>query len=95
MKTIMDLINDIKANKTSGASELAIQALQVIKQAAISSNAPDIDNFILELRKITDFLAECRPSMVTLRNCAHQFNSRLHNYISMEKNNGINAHSLC
>lgn len=77
MKTIQDLIKEIILDRQSGASELAVRALQVIKSAILAGRAVDKDSFTGELREVTDILAGCRPSMAAIKNCVRQFNQWL------------------
>ncbi len=49
---IISLIDEIKSDKTHGASELARQAVEVLKSAAERSQADSAHDFLLEQRDI-------------------------------------------
>jgi translation initiation factor eIF-2B subunit delta len=77
MMQILDSINDIVSNRTSGASELAVQTLHVLKQAVTSGKATDTDSFARYLLEVIDNLAGCRPTIATIYNAAQRFSDRL------------------
>lgn len=77
MRSLEDSILAIASNRTSGASELAIEALHVLKQAAASSRSADLSGYVQQLYRITDKLAGCRPSMAAIYNCAQIFRGGL------------------
>jgi len=77
MKSVQDAINGIATNRTSGASELAVQALHVITQSVQASKADNSESLYSELQVTLDALAGCRPTMATIYNCVQRFQHRL------------------
>lgn len=67
--SINDLIKIIASDKTKGSSELASQALKLVKDAAVSSKAKSIEEFYSEIRHVLYELSKCRPAMAVLKNC--------------------------
>jgi len=65
---ILNLIDDIKKDKIHGASQLARQAVGVLKTAAEHSQAKTISEFLLEQREIGDRLMLVRPTMAPIFN---------------------------
>ena len=60
---IISLIEEIKNNKTHGASQLARQAAEVLKVIAEYSSADSVEQFLLEQREVGDKLMSARPAM--------------------------------
>src|SRR5512136_25884 len=52
MRPQEDSIKSIATNRTSGASELALQSLFLLKQAAASSSAADLSGYMQELYQL-------------------------------------------
>jgi len=65
---IVSLIDEIKNDKTHGASELARQAAKVLSVAAERSQAGSIEQFLLEQREVGGRLTSARPAMAPLFN---------------------------
>ncbi len=65
---IISLIDEIRNNKTHGASQLARQAAEVLKIAAERSQAKSVDKFLLEQREVGERLMSARPAMAPLFN---------------------------
>ncbi|MDI6815545.1 MAG: S-methyl-5-thioribose-1-phosphate isomerase [Dehalococcoidales bacterium] len=65
---IIKLIDEIKDDKTHGASQLARQAVNVLKVAAQRSQAESTEEFLLEQKEIGGRLMSARPAMVPLFN---------------------------
>lgn len=65
---IISLIEEIKNDKTHGASQLARQAINVLKLAVEHSQADSIDEFLLEQKAIGERLMSARPAMAPLFN---------------------------
>jgi eIF-2B alpha/beta/delta-like uncharacterized protein len=65
---IASLVDQIKDDKIHGASQLARQAVQVLKTAAEHSQAEDTDEFLLELKEVGRRLMSVRPAMAPLYN---------------------------
>lgn len=65
---IVEAIDIIKRDTTHGASELARQAVGVIKRSAQVSSAPDASSFIAEIRTTEDQLMTVRPAMASIYN---------------------------
>ena len=60
---IVNLIDEIKGDKTHGASQLARQAVGVLKVAAECSQADTTEQFLLEQKEIGERLMLVRPAM--------------------------------
>ena len=65
---IINLIDEIKNDKTHGASELARQAVKVLKTAAERSRAGSTEAFLLEQLEIGGRLMSARPTMAPIVN---------------------------
>ena len=65
---IISLIDEIKSDKTHGASQLARQAVKVLKVAAERSHADSVDQFLLEQKEIGGRLMLVRPAMAPVFN---------------------------
>ena len=75
---IISLIDEIRNDKTHGASQLARQAVKVLRIAAEYSQAESVDQFLLEQREVGRELMAARPAMAPLFNTV----SRLLNALS-------------
>ena len=60
---IIKLIDEIRNDKTHGASQLARQAVEVLKITAERSRADSLDEFWLEQREVGERLMSARPAM--------------------------------
>ena len=65
---IISLIDEIKNNRTHGASQLARQAVKVLKVAAERSRADNAEQFLQEQRQIGEMLMSAHPAMAPLFN---------------------------
>ncbi len=65
---ITKLIDEIRENRTDGASELARQAAGVLKTAAERSQAKTTEEFILEQGSVGKELTSTRPAMAPIFN---------------------------
>jgi ribose 1,5-bisphosphate isomerase len=65
---IVDLINEIREDRTHGASELARQAAGVLKAAAGRSRADSAGQFLQEQQAVGEELMSARPAMAPLFN---------------------------
>ncbi|MFC2006302.1 translation initiation factor eIF-2B [Chloroflexota bacterium] len=65
---ITGLIDEIKNDKTHGASELARQAVKILKVAAERSGADNAKEFLQEQKEIGQKLTSARPAMAPLFN---------------------------
>jgi len=70
---IIKFIDEIKKDKTRGASELARQAVEVLKVAAEHSRAGSAEEFLAEQREIGERLRLVRPAMAPVFNVVNQF----------------------
>jgi len=70
---ITGLINEIKGDKTHGASQLARQAVKVLKVAAEHSRADSVEQFLLELNRVGERLMAARPAMAPIFNIVSRF----------------------
>jgi ribose 1,5-bisphosphate isomerase len=69
---IDDLIVEIQEDKTHGASQLARQALEVMRVAAMASRARTTGEFTAELDEIARRLMVVRPSMAPVFNAVNR-----------------------
>jgi eIF-2B alpha/beta/delta-like uncharacterized protein len=65
---IIKLIDNIKSDKTHGASQLARQAVEVLKTAAERSQTRVASEFLIEQREVGDRLKSVRPTMAPIFN---------------------------
>ena len=65
---ISGLIDEIRNDKTHGASQLARQAAEVLKAAAERSQAGSASQFFLELKETGEKLMSARPAMAPVFN---------------------------
>ena len=65
---IISLIDEIREDRTHGASQLARQAAGVLKIAAERSQASSVDQVLLEQKDIGERLMSTRPAMAPLFN---------------------------
>jgi ribose 1,5-bisphosphate isomerase len=70
---IIRLIDEIKSDKTHGASQLARQAVGVLKHAAEHSQAGSADEFLAELKGVGEGLMAARPAMAPIFNIVSRF----------------------
>lgn len=75
---IIRLINEIRDNKTHGASELARQAVAVLKRAVALSHAVTAEGFLLQQQEIAQRLMSARPAMAPLFNIVSRLLNRVH-----------------
>ncbi len=81
---ISSLIDEIRSDKIHGASQLARQAVQVLRITAERSQAESVDKFLLELEEVGQVLMSARPAMAPVHNIV----SRLLRAV-FEKSSGI------
>jgi len=87
---VIDLvIDEIKNDKAHGASQLAREAAQLLKDAARCSHAESTDQLLLEQREIGQRLMSVRPAMAPIYNIV----SHLLNTISA-KSAGMDLNSI-
>ena len=67
-KEISKRIEEIKNNKTDGASKLSLKALSILKLVVEKSRTFNPEDFLHELISVGKQLAEARPSMSPIRN---------------------------
>ena len=65
---IEDLIQEVREDKTHGASQLANQSLEVLRVAAMATRARTVGEFQAELDEISRALMVVRPSMAPVYN---------------------------
>ncbi len=65
---IISLIDEIKNDKTHGASQLARQAAKVLRVAAERSQMSSVEEFLLEQKEIGKRLMAARPAMAPIFN---------------------------
>jgi len=74
---IISLIDEIRNDKVNGASQLARQAVKVLKVAAEHSRADNVEQFLLELNGVGERLMVARPAMAPVFNIVSRFLSTL------------------
>jgi translation initiation factor eIF-2B subunit delta len=67
------LIDEIKNDKTQGASQLARQAMAVMKVAAERSQADSAEHFLEELKRVGEGLTAARPAMAPIFNIVNRY----------------------
>jgi translation initiation factor eIF-2B subunit delta len=67
------LIDEIKNDKTQGASQLARQAVMVLKAAAEQSQADSAEQFLEELAGVGEGLKGARPAMAPIFNIVNRY----------------------
>lgn len=70
---ITSLVEEIKSDKVHGASQLARQAVGVLKLVAEHSQADSTSEFLLELKAVGERLMSARPAMAPLFNIVGRF----------------------
>ncbi len=65
---IINLIDEIRNDRTHGASQLARQAVKVLRVAAERSQAKKVNQFLLELNEVGRQLMSARPAMAPVFN---------------------------
>ena len=70
---IISLIDEIKNDKTHGASQLAKQAVKVLKIAAERSHADSIEQFLAEQKTVGERLMTAHPAMAPVFNVVNRF----------------------
>lgn len=70
---IARLTDEIKNDKTQGASQLARQAMAVLKVAAEHSQADSVEHFLEELKGVGKGLMEARPAMAPIFNIVNRY----------------------
>jgi ribose 1,5-bisphosphate isomerase len=69
---IINLIDEIRNDKTHGASQLARQAVGVLKVAAEHSQADSVEQFLQEQKEVGERLMSARPAMAPLFNIVNR-----------------------
>lgn len=67
------LIEEIKNDKTQGASQLARQAMMVVKAAAELSQSDSAEQFLEELGEVGEGLKSARPAMAPIFNIVNRY----------------------
>ena len=70
---IARLTDEIKNDKTQGASQLALQAMAVLKFAAEHSQTDSVEHFLEELRGVGEGLTAARPAMASIFNIVNRY----------------------
>ncbi|MGE5404312.1 MAG: hypothetical protein ACM3PP_05180 [Candidatus Saccharibacteria bacterium] len=77
MKDSQQLIEEIAHDRSRGASELASAALEALRHIAQESKGANIEDIIVNLSTAARAIAESRPNMASLTNCAGRYMYRL------------------
>lgn len=67
------LIDEIKNDRNQGASQLARQAMSVMKVAAERSQADSVEHFLEELKGVGEGLTAARPAMAPIFNIVNRY----------------------
>lgn len=70
---IISLIGEIKNDKVHGASQLARQAVEVLKITAERSQADSVEQLLGELKEVGERLMSARPAMAPIFNIVSRF----------------------
>ena len=70
---IVSLVDEIRNDKVHGASQLARQAVKVLKVAAERSQAASVAQLLGELREVGERLMSARPAMAMIFNISSRF----------------------
>jgi len=70
---IISLIDEIRDDKVNGASQLARQAVKVLKVAAEHSRTDSVEQFLLELNGVGERLMVARPAMAPVFSIVSRF----------------------
>ena len=70
---ITRLTEEIKNDKTQGASQLARQTMAVLKFAAEHSQADSVEHFLEELKGVGEGLTAARPAMASIFNIVNRY----------------------
>ncbi len=70
---ITRLTDEIRNDKTQGASQLARQAMAVLKVAAEHSQANSVEQFLEELKGVGEGLTAARPAMASIFNIVNRY----------------------
>lgn len=70
---IARLTDEIKNDKTNGASQLARQAMAVLKVAAEHSQADGVEHFLEELKGVGERLMAARPAIAPILNIINRY----------------------
>ncbi len=69
---IISLIDEVRDDKTHGASQLARQAVGVLKTAAERSQAKNTEEFLIEQKEVGGRLMSARPAMAPVFNIVNR-----------------------
>jgi eIF-2B alpha/beta/delta-like uncharacterized protein len=72
-RKVARLIDEIRNDKTQGASQLARQAVMVLKAAAEHSQADSAEQFLEELKGVGEGLKSARPAMAPIFNIVNRY----------------------
>jgi eIF-2B alpha/beta/delta-like uncharacterized protein len=72
-RKVARLIDEIRNDKTQGASQLARQAVMVLKAAAEQSQADNAEQFLEELKGVGEGLKSARPAMAPIFNIVNRY----------------------
>jgi len=86
---IISLIDEIRDDKTHGASQLARQAVGVLKTAAERSQAKNAKEFLIEQKEVGGRLMSARPAMAPVFNIVNRLLS-----IVLAKATGMDLNSI-
>ncbi len=86
---IISLIDEIRNDRTHGASQLARQAVNVLKMAVERSQAETVRQFLLEQKEVGKRLMSARPAMAPIFNITSRFLNAV-----TEKSMGMDLNSI-
>ena len=70
---VISLIDEVKNDKTHGASQLARQAISVLKVTAEHSRSDSSEQFLSEQKLVGERLMSARPAMAPIYNIVSRF----------------------
>lgn len=80
MSWLASAVEEIRKDNIHGASHLADKALDILKDAARSSQAGSSEEFLQEMARLAGELIKCRPTMVPIGNLVSRFLDRIQEY---------------
>jgi ribose 1,5-bisphosphate isomerase len=80
MPKIEAVVSDISMLKIQGAKDVALAGIKCIRIAASESAATKTDDFVDELRKVSEKVSMARPTEPALRNCIGMILRKLERY---------------
>ncbi|SHG90346.1 translation initiation factor eIF-2B subunit delta [Thermosyntropha lipolytica DSM 11003] len=77
MKEVKEAIYNLKNDQTHGASYLALEAVRILKKAALLLPAADNISFLQSMNHLSEDIKTIRPSMVSIYNLVSSYTAEL------------------